>query len=99
MKLHTESESVYELDEARKRIRRLSGNGDPTRRTGQDGAWREYESVKCTASLGTAIYGPLFDEIKPGYLLLITWPDGTKPAAVSGAVPGTLTSRILRIEQ
>ena len=78
MKLHTASDSVYELDESRKRIRRLSGNGDPTRRTGQDGAWREYESIQGACSSG---------EIQPGFPVLITWP-----------VPGTLTSRILRVD-
>lgn len=45
MKFETLSGSVYEVDKARKLIRRLSGVKDPTPRQGVDGIWKRYESV------------------------------------------------------
>jgi hypothetical protein len=42
---HTESGSVYQLDEANQKIRRLSGVNAPTPRQGQDGEWRPYAEV------------------------------------------------------
>ncbi len=44
MIFHTQNSS-YELDMARKRIRRLSGHDAPTPRQGEDGAWRDFERI------------------------------------------------------
>lgn len=41
----TETGSTYEVDQADKRIRRLSGVDNPTPRVGKDGEWRSYESI------------------------------------------------------
>ena len=41
----TESGSVYQVDEAGKRVRRLSGTNAPTQRQGADGEWKEFVSV------------------------------------------------------
>lgn len=35
--------SVYEIDEDRQRVRRLSGANTPTENFGSDGEWRGYE--------------------------------------------------------
>ena len=37
--------SIYEVDEQNKRIRRLEGANDPTPNQGEDGVWREYVSL------------------------------------------------------
>jgi len=41
----TASGSVYEIDEAQKRVRRLKGAKDPTPRQGADGEWKEYSDI------------------------------------------------------
>ena len=38
----TETGSVYEVDEERRRIRRLSGTHEPTVNQGEDGEWQSY---------------------------------------------------------
>jgi hypothetical protein len=38
----TESGSVYEVDEAGHRMRRVTGEEPPTPRQGDDGAWKDY---------------------------------------------------------
>ena len=40
----TESGSLYELDPANRRVRRISGERAPTPRQGTDGEWKTYES-------------------------------------------------------
>jgi hypothetical protein len=54
----TETGSQYELDAPARKIRRLSGEHDPTPRQDQDMKWKEYLDI------------PL---IKIGYSMLITW--------------------------
>lgn len=43
--IKTESGSIYEIDEAHSRARRLTGNGPPTTRVGE--TWREYVDIQC----------------------------------------------------
>lgn len=43
IRFQTESGSVYELDTANKRVRRIGGVRAPTPRQGADGGWRAYE--------------------------------------------------------
>ena len=85
MKIVTETGSTYEIDVANKRIRRLTGKGNPTPRVGKDGKWREYNSI-----------GP----VKEGLRLAIVWSDQLGSlGAVPGALPGTVTSPIVEIDQ
>jgi hypothetical protein len=41
----TQSGSKYEVDTDNKRIRRLTGKNEPTRRQGVDGNWRNYDTI------------------------------------------------------
>jgi len=43
MKFETETGSLYEIDEAANRVRRLIGVKNPTPRQGNDGEWKTYE--------------------------------------------------------
>ena len=45
MKFKTYSGSIYELDQENKRIRRLTGNANPTERQGKDGDWKPYKEL------------------------------------------------------
>jgi len=42
MTFKTESGSVYEVDHAKSRVRRISGTHAPTSSQGPDGEWREF---------------------------------------------------------
>ena len=43
--------SIYEVDEQNKRIRRLEGANDPTPNQGEDGVWQGYSSlIPCRSS-------------------------------------------------
>lgn len=44
--LLTESGSVYQIDEARHRVRRVLGTTMPTPKFGVDGDWHEYASIE-----------------------------------------------------
>ena len=46
MRTVTTANSVYQINEADRLIRRSSGTGDPTPRQGKDGAWQAYESIQ-----------------------------------------------------
>lgn len=48
MYIKTISGSLYEVDEAERRIRRIQGMKKPTPRQGEDGEWRTYTSVNIT---------------------------------------------------
>lgn len=67
MIVRTRSGSAYELDEVRRRVRRLSGTHSPTPRQGPDGAWKPYHHV----GAGT-ILGPLGD-VAVGFTMMICW--------------------------
>ena len=54
----TVSGSVYEIDTLGRRIRRLEGSHEPTPRQGEDGEWREYQSIS---------------EVDEGKAVLIVW--------------------------
>jgi hypothetical protein len=43
--VHTISGSIYEFDHGLRRVRRLSGQEDPTPRQGKDGEWKSYNEV------------------------------------------------------
>lgn len=55
MLYETETGSIYEVDEANKRIRRLTGKGNPTPRMGLDGEWREYHDLNLNSHGGLSI--------------------------------------------
>lgn len=40
----TESGSIYEVDEENRRVRRLTGEHEPTPRQGPDGQWKDFLS-------------------------------------------------------
>jgi len=77
----TQSGSTYEVQG--KSIRMLNGKHDPTPRSGTQGVFKVFHSIR----------GP---EI--GESVLIIWNDDVLPKAVDG-VPGTLTSKVLQILQ
>jgi hypothetical protein len=62
MKFSTISGSLYEVDEAQRRCRRLNGIYDPTPRMGKDGEWRTYHSLYP-------------DPIQVGQQVIIVWGD------------------------
>lgn len=45
-KFLTESGSVYQVDDERNLIRRLSGSNDPTPRQGPDGEWKHFHKLR-----------------------------------------------------
>ena len=85
MKFKTESGSWYEADTENNRVRRLSGDKDPTPRQGKDGEWRSYETIS----------PPIVGEI-----VVIIWPEGTPvlPGSPEGAMPVTMTSPIVEVK-
>ena len=96
MKFQTLSGSVYEINTDSKKIRRVSGNKQATNRQGQDGDWREYQSIQP-------------DPIEVGKELLIVWmPDTplleeTKEAMKAmhkpWVLPCTMTSTVMNVEK
>jgi hypothetical protein len=81
LQFRTESGSLYQVDLAGRRIRRLAGHHEPTARQGEDGHWRAYVEL-------------LPSEPQSGAPLLIVWgrqPDGnvrcTKTSVLSLIVP------------
>jgi hypothetical protein len=65
-RFRTESGSEYEVDEDRRRIRRLSGNHEPTFNQGADHEWQSYLKTS---------------PIREGEPVLIVWrwsPDGSR---------------------
>lgn len=65
------------------KARRLSGPNDPTPRLGYDGAWRALQ-VEPVVRIGLPI--------------VLIWTDEIDPPAAEGHTPGTVTSRVVRIE-
>lgn len=66
MKFTTETGSVYEVDETNRRIRRLSGERQPTQRVG-DG-WQEYASLGLAVGNEAIILWPETTPLLPGSL-------------------------------
>lgn len=52
----TKSGSLYEVDVALKRIRRITGSHDPTGRQSADGTWQDYDGA--VVSMGCLWYFP-----------------------------------------
>lgn len=52
MLYETQSGSIYEVDEANKKIRRLSGVNSPTPYVGKDGDWKEYHDLNINVVTG-----------------------------------------------
>lgn len=88
MVIHTQNGSIYEVDRKNKRVRRLSGKGNPTPKLGVDGEWRLYLDIQP-------------DPPEIDLPLLIVW--DLKAKELSGAnitkveVPTTLTSPVVSI--
>ena len=55
MKIHTETGSIYEIDEDNKTICRLSGVLDPTPRQGKDTISKPYETLMGGIELGNPV--------------------------------------------
>jgi hypothetical protein len=81
--IQTESGSIYELDTQNKRIRRVHGRSPaPSRLPAAD--WRTYKAI-----------GP----VQEGLSLFVAWPDESVGVrARPGAIPGMVTSRVVRVE-
>lgn len=77
----THSGSTYEVDDVKKRIRRLNGTKSPTQRQGADGSWRSYVEVS---------------SIEVGRSVIILW-DLTTPlleGSPEDAIAATTTSAV-----
>lgn len=81
MQFKTKSGSLYEVIKEEKKIRRIYGELEPTQRQG-DNEFKNYEEIT---------------PIEIGKRVLILWNNTIVPAAVSGAVPTTLTSTVVEI--
>jgi hypothetical protein len=46
MIVRTETGSIYEVDRKNKRVRRLTGEKNPTPRMGKDGEWKTYHDIQ-----------------------------------------------------
>ena len=55
MEIHTESGSVYKIDQDNKTICRLSGNNNPTPRQGKDHMYRKYDYLLTGIEVGQPI--------------------------------------------
>jgi hypothetical protein len=53
MLIHTQSGSIYEIDEENTRARRLTGNGPSTQRVGD--SWRQYADLSLNLGEGMII--------------------------------------------
>lgn len=91
MIIRTESGSIYEVDRKNKRVRRMTGEKNPTPKMGKDGEWKVYAELQ-----------PNPPEV--GVPLLIIWEVPTTSevksaiaAMVEVHVPTTLTSTIVAI--
>ena len=91
MILRTESGSIYEVDRKNKRVRRMTGEKNPTPKMGKDGEWKAYADLQ-----------PNPPEV--GLPLLIVWETPTTSEVSSAVaamveihVPTTLTSRVVAI--
>jgi hypothetical protein len=78
----TESGSVYEVVD--NKVRRLSGDKNPTPRIGTDGEWKKALSVS---------------EPTVGLPVFITWENDIQPAPIFGTIPATLTSKVISINK
>lgn len=89
MIIHTASQSIYEFDLKNKRVRRLHGIQDATKRQG-DNLWRQYQEV-------------VPDPIQIGMRVMIVWtpeeellPD-TQADVDEVALPTTITNIVVSI--
>ena len=82
VKFWTESGSVYELDVALQRVRRVRGDLQPTPRQGEDGEWRTFDTVFPTP-------------IEVGASVLFIW--GYYQRGASAVARSTMTSRVLGV--
>lgn len=78
----TETGSIYQIDVAGRRARRVTGLNAPTPRTGADGEWH-------------GIAGML--PVQLNRRMLFEWSPDITPAAEPGKRPGTVTSRVVDI--
>lgn len=90
----TSTGSTYEVDLENKRIRRLSGEHDPTPRQGRDGDWRSYleiTPIEVNAPVG------IFWDPKTTPKLQETQALEEQLGCDLGAAPATLTSPVRSI--
>lgn len=78
----TETGSLYEVDHEAKRVRRLIGLTEPTKRTGADGAWKNIVAIT---------------DIVVGANVLIVWPETEEAVQMPCSQPGTITSRVAEV--
>lgn len=86
MRFTTESKSVYEVDLANKRMRRLSGEKDPTPRSGKDGEWKAFEYI-------------FPEKVEVGKSVIFGWDPETTPPLKDSEVgsPITITSPVISV--
>jgi len=83
----TISGSIYELNQEEKKIRRLYGLSTGSKRTGQDGEWKQYEDI-------------LPDNIIPGRQVIIIWSaDKVNGESVLRATETSLVKEIVKEEE
>jgi len=88
MIFHTETGSIYEIDQANKQVRRLTGKNDPTPRQNKDEQWRKFSA-----------HSPVIK----GENVVFFWGDETnllpetKAAGLNSAIPATITSLVVEI--
>jgi hypothetical protein len=93
----TRSGSVYQVDTANQKVRRLEGEADPTPRQGKDGEWKSYEWIGC---LSDYILVGNEGKIKVGEGALIVWVQSEHQSLSSfGGVKTTLTSDVIKITE
>lgn len=79
----TISGSLYELDTAQRKVRRLTGEANPQPRQGSDGEWKEYADVT---------------DVKVGISVLIVWEfDSSNGDDQMVVARSTLTSAVAEI--
>jgi len=94
MKFITESGSVYQIDTANKKIRRLSGKNDPTPRQGADGEYKSYEGFGSLEEIVAGNEGKL----TVGHSAIIVWVQSEhEPLSEYGGTKTTFTSPIVEI--
>jgi hypothetical protein len=99
MKFITRSGSLYQIDVANKKIRRLEGKANATPHQGADGEWKSYEAIGSpTEMLSSAPAEEDKVKLAIGEGALIVWVQSEHAALSSmGGTKTTLTSDVVEI--
>src|ERR1700678_1470147 len=91
MKFITRSGSVYQVNTANKKIRRLEGKANATLHQGADGEWKSYERISCLSDMLAGNEG----KIAVGEGVLIVWVQSEHADLLE--LKTTLTSDVVEI--